>query len=667
MGLLVAGFGIATLGFVSAILLPGRIGRAAGFVLLGTASSLTLLAGLETLAGGATTVASAPGPYVTIRLDALGAYFTAVISTVGAVVALYALGGRAGDERRTGRTTAATACLIFAASLGVCVAESAFLFLFCWETLALGVYWGVGYAGTEKRAATAAYVTLVVTHVAGAGLVAALFLLARGAASFALSDLLSAAQSLSPQARDAAFVLLLVGFGAKIGMVPLQSWMPYAYSAAPSALSALLAGGALNVGFYGIARFLVLFPGPIPLWWGIALLTLGALGAILGIAWAVAQRDARVLAAFSSVENSGIILVGFGVALVGRAIDLRLMVGLGLAVAFMQIAAHALAKCLLFLNCSSLTTRAGTTRLERLGGLARSMPVTTATTLVAGLSLAALPPFGGFVGEWLTLEALMQAFRTGSAASEVAFALAGAAVGIAAGIAVVAFVKTIGSGLLGAARTSEAAGAREGRSLAQLTSVVLLSFGILGLGLFAPAFLRSIAPAIDTSAQAAVVAEMLVEPQLLQPAFHGFSSASGLGLGVDIALFALAFAALAAAVRRPAGRTVPVWTSGEPFRPWTQYTGTGFANPTRVILDAIVRTRRTIDGSPVGAAGDPLTYESEPRPFFDLPAYRRLASGLLHLSDAVRATQSGLISAYLSYILAVTIAALVFYSALRRW
>jgi len=430
----------------------------------------------------------------------------------------------------------------------------------------------------------------------------------------------------------------------------------------------VMAGGALNVGFYGLARFGLGIAGPVPLWWAVATLSCGALAAFFGIAWASAQRDARTLAAYSSVENAGIIVIALGVAFAGRALGLPLLIGIGVAAALVHAAAHAFAKCALFLSCSELVTRVGTTSFESLGGLARRLPVATIAVLAGAASLAALPPSGGFVGEWMTFEALLQAFRTGDVVATIAFALCGAAIGIAAGIAVVAFVKFIGIGFLGAARSDAAAYAQRGESPLPGLGLLLASGGALIVGLAAPAYIRLIGPAIDGAAHAPVTAAILADPPLIQPAFHGFSSVWPLGLGIVIAGFSLAFAVLTALVRRPATARVAVWTSGGRYRPWTQYTGTGFSNATRVVLDAGVRVQRDIAAEPELAGGFPgISYTSEARAFFGQPFWSAIGGWFLRVADLVRATQSGVIAAYLSYILVFVILLLVAFPSIRRW
>ncbi len=655
-----AALALAIAGMLAALFVPAAAGRALGYLAVALAGAASLIAGVSTLVAGVTQTAGNADLHVVVRLDATSGFFVGIIGSVAIAVGLFGLGGRSRDERRTGRTAASTACAILLASLLVCLADDVFLFLFAWELLALAFYWAIAFAGTDENAELAGYFTLILTHVAGAALFIALLILARDHTS--VSDALGAAQTLPAFERGAIFVLLLIGFGAKIGLLPLQGWMPYGYRAAPSVVAALMAGGALNVGFYGLVRFVFGLAGSTPLWWGLLLASVGALGAILGIAWSVAQRDARTLAAYSSIENSGVIVAGLGIALVGRSIELPLLVGVGLASAFFQIAAHAFAKCTLFLTCAALASRAGSTSFDQLGGIARRMPYTAAAAITAAFSLAAIPPLGGFASEWLTLESFMQAFRSGNPAVDVTFALCAAAIGVAAGLAIVTFVKFAGIGFLGAPRSREAADAREGNVL-WAGAVLLSAIAVFALGLLAPQYLSLIAPPIDQISGTSAVASMLAAPPVIQPAFHGFSSVSPLGLGVLMLCFALMFGIIARLFARPRLRSAEVWTSGEAYRSWTQYGGTGFANPTRVIFDVGIRTVRSIEET----EGASVRYESRTRQFFDLVFYNWVAVAALRISDAVRRTQSGVIGMYLTYILVFTVVLLVLYPSLRHW
>ena len=154
---------------------------------------------------------------------------------------------------------------------------------------------------------------------------------------------------------------------------------------------------------------------------------------------------------------------------------------------------------------------------------------------------------------------------------------------------------------------------------------------------------------------------------LIQPTFPGFSSASGLGLGVTIVIAACAFGIIVRLIPRPATKTEQPWTSGAAYAPWTQYTGTGFANPTRVILHAAVRTVRTTSGDVFDPHSVASEYDSVSRQFFDLPNAIAIGNAFLSIAAIVRRTQSGIIAAYLSYILAFALAVLVLYPSIRHW
>ena len=396
---------IALLASVAGILLsvglPGALGRGAGFFAAFVAGAFSVACGAQVLVRGVTVTTAFAPAYAGLRIDPLAGFFLAIIGLVACLAAAYALGGITADERRTGRTAASSACLIVLASFLVCTAANVLLFLFAWELLALGFFWAVTFAGDVDGAERAGYFTLLLTHVAGACLAAAFLTLAKAAHSFDVVRVVAAAGGEAPLARYATFILLLVGFGAKFGMPPMYAWLRYAYRSAPSVVAALMAGGALNAGFYGVARFVVAFGGDIPPWLPALVLTLGAIGAVYGIALAVGERDLRTLAAYSSVENAGIILAAFGVALCGRAVHDPLLYGLGLVAAMLQIVAHALAKSTLFLVCSAIRERCASTSFESLGGLANRMPLTTIAGMSAALSLAALPPLAGFASEWL--------------------------------------------------------------------------------------------------------------------------------------------------------------------------------------------------------------------------------------------------------------------------
>ena len=220
-------------------------------------------------------------------------------------------------------------------------------------------------------------------------------------------------------ARTAAQVLLLAGFAIKAGLVPFQIWLPRGYAAAPGPARAIMAGVCVNVAFYGMWRTLALL-GRAPGWLVGTVLLLGALSALLGIAHAAVQNRLSRVIAYSSIENSGLIVTGFGVALTGAAVGDRRLIAAGLLAATLQMVAHTAAKSLLFTSAAGIEAAAGSDDLEDLrptlpgvkgSGSGRATPWSGFGLAVGSVTLAGLPPTAGFVSEWFLLESLMQQFR----------------------------------------------------------------------------------------------------------------------------------------------------------------------------------------------------------------------------------------------------------------
>jgi formate hydrogenlyase subunit 3/multisubunit Na+/H+ antiporter MnhD subunit len=201
---------------------------------------------------------------------------------------------------------------------------------------------------------------------------------------------------------------MFVGFATKAGLYPFGDWLPSAHPAAPAPVSAVLSGVMVKLGLYGMLRlFVVLLAGAAPepaAAWGWILAAFGLLSALVGGAAACASTDTKVLLAYSSIAQSGLIALGFGAALVLEPVRPALA-ALALLGASFHVLGDAAVKALLFLNAGSLQWRTGSRRLEDLGGLFQSMPVTGWTALTGALAIAGLPPLTAFTGKWLMLQA----------------------------------------------------------------------------------------------------------------------------------------------------------------------------------------------------------------------------------------------------------------------
>ena len=344
------------------------------------------------------------------------------------------------------RGLGASYALALGAVAVIMTAQDAFTALFGWETLTLAFYLLAGSERNKPGRASAAQVTFAFGKVSGAALLVGLLLLATRSHSILLASFTHVPGG---AARTTAEVLLLGGFAVKAGLVPFQVWLPRGYAAAPGPARAIMAGVCVNVAFYGMWRTLALL-GRAPGWLAGGLLVLGALSALLGIAHAAVQNRLSRVIAYSSIENTGLIVTGFGVALTGAATGDRRLVAAGLLAATLQVVAHTVAKSLLFTSSAGIEAATGHDDLEELRGRARGTPWSGFGLAVGSLTLAGLPPTVGFVSEWFLLESLMQQFRVPGLGYRLVLAVAGAAVALTVGFAGVTFVRLVGLIRLGA-------------------------------------------------------------------------------------------------------------------------------------------------------------------------------------------------------------------------
>jgi formate hydrogenlyase subunit 3/multisubunit Na+/H+ antiporter MnhD subunit len=460
-----------------------------------------------------------------------------------------------------------------------------------------------------------------------------------------------------------AFVLLVVGFGTKIGLLPFQGPLPPLYAAAPGATSATIAI-AFNAGFYGLWRLVFDVLGPAPMWWGEMLIVLGGLGALVGILSAIVQDEVKRFLGFSSVEHGGIALIGFGVALVGQGAGQPKLAAAGLLAATLHVIMHGLAKTAAFLGADRVSETTGLRDDRLLGGLASRLPLTAVGFGLAVLTLAALPPFGGFVSEWFILEALLQGFRLDDTVAQLIMALGGAMLALTAGLGLLAFAKLYGGIFLGRAR-SVLDGVRESPLIG--SGFAALGAGLLFLGALAPWEIRWLGRGFSDVLGFNLSASTISDPLVLGPVYPNFSVLAPTWLALAIPTFLIGAAALVRLLLRPRVRRAPVWLSGAaPDIATVEYTPEGYANPVRVVLAGVYGFRRTLHRE--GGGREPLRLVLETRvvPAFEHYLYQPLAAGALWLSGLTRRLQSGRLSFYLLYVLIVLLGVLAMIPALRH-
>jgi formate hydrogenlyase subunit 3/multisubunit Na+/H+ antiporter MnhD subunit len=582
--------------------------------------------------------------------DRLAGLFFALVGITGAAVSLACV------QRPLSRYVAALHAALLLALATVLGANQGFLFLLAWEAITLSLYLLASSNRSDPRALVYAYFGGGLSKVGGAAILAAFALLYAHTGSFEFAVWRHAQLGGS---RDVIFVLLLVGFGTKIGLIPFQSPLPLLYAAAPGATSATISV-AFNAGFYALWRLVFQTLGPAPMWWGELLVVLGGLGALVGILYAVTQDEIKRFLGFSSVEHGGIVLLGFGVALIGQSAHQPKLAAVGLLAATLHLAMHGIAKALAFLAADRVTRETGEDVMGPLGGLARLLPQTTTGFALAVLTLAAMPPLGGFVSEWFTLESLLQGFRLQSTTAQLIMALGGAMLALTAGIGLLAFARAFGGIFLGRARSV----------LPRLNPLRTPDVGLLvltaicvGLGAAAPWEIHLIGSGLYDLLGFDLSTTTISHPLVLGPVFPHFSVLAPTWLTLAIPTFALVAAVAVRVSLRPRVRTAPVWVSGtSAHTDAVQYTPEGYAHPIRVVLAGAYGLRRTL--SPPDGDGDRQVETRVVAAFEDL-LYLPIARFAVRLSAYVRRFQSGRLGLYLLYVLIVLLVILALIPALR--
>jgi len=485
---------------------PGGLRRGAGAV--GSAIGLGVAGGAAVVAGcwglwapatlGAPSAALLDGWHGSLAVDGVSAVFLVACGIVAAAAGLFGAGYWRDTDQPAAPWTRLFLGLLVAGMLAVFSAGDVLTFLIAWEVMALAGFALVATQHRRSEARAAAWLYLICTRVATLALIPAAVLFVHLTGSLAWSSL--SGVSIGNPAAMAMLILFLIGFGIKAGIVPGHIWLPPAHAAAPSHVSALMSGVLIKTGIYGICRVSAGLDAP-PVWWGGTLLTLGAVSSVLGVTWALGSHDLKRLLAYHSIENIGIILLGLGLALVGRSIGNEAMVILGCAGGLLHVLNHALFKSLLFLGAGAVDHACGTRQLDRLGGLARRMPVTAACFLVGAAAICALPPFNGFVSEFLVYQGLFAAVRGGWG-----WALGGLiALVLTGGLALACFAKAAGVVFLGEPRSPAAAGAHEA-GLPERSAMILLAGCCLAIGLGLPLLQPMLTQAAAACAPGAAVA-----------------------------------------------------------------------------------------------------------------------------------------------------------------
>ena len=586
-----------------------------------------------------------PGLPFHLRLDALSAFFLLVLGLAGAGITVFA-----GGYFRAGEGTApGLMCLqyhLFLAAMAmVILADDAYAFMVSWELMALSSFFLVTTNHRIPEIQRAGYLYLLVAHIGAIGILLCFGVLQSNTGDYTFANMRE--QHLSPFWASAAFLLALFGFGAKAGILPLHIWLPEAHPAAPSPVSALMSGVMLKTAIYGMLRVSFDLLGSTPLWWwGMVALSLGLATALFGVVFAAVQVDMKRLLAYSSIENIGLIVMGFGLAIVFAAYKMHSLAALALTAMLYHCLNHALFKSLLFLVTGSVLHATHERSLGKLGGLMRFMPWVGWTALVGVIACAGLPPSNGFASEWLLLQGFLFTGGLPNPYLKMLVPIFAAGLVLVAALAGYVMVKFFGVIFLGRPREERLEKAVDASGLERLGLLWLAALCVL-LGIFPVAVIEVIDPIPFTLvgrglAQSGRVGDWL----MLAPVSAERAAYSPLiFLLVALAIMALTFLAVRRFYHGRLRRTNP-WDCGFPLQtPRMQDTAEGFGQPIRQIFEPFFRMEREL----------PSPFDSAPRYRVQVEdpmwawIYLRIAAATEWISRIVGRLQRGKISIYLLY------------------
>lgn len=576
----------------------------------------------------------------TFSLDPLGNFFSFVVTLIAFASSVYAIQYTEEYEKKGSLAVmAALFNLFILAMLLVLSASDVFWFMICWELMTIISAFLIVF-NDSKASLKAIMIYLGIAHLGGMCIMSAFLILASQSGSLEFSSFVGV--TISPVMASLVFLLSFIGFGSKAGMFPFHVWLPKAHPAAPTNVSALMSGVMIKVALFGIIKFCLWLP--VMEWWGLLIITVGALSSLLGVLYALIQHDYKSLLAYHSVENIGIILLGLGTGVYGIASNSPTLAAIGFLGGLYHIVNHAIFKGLLFLGAGSVLHATHTREIEVLGGLAKKMPYTAFAMFIGVMGIAALPPLNGFVSEWFTYQAMMQGALSDGITTRFIFTFSVVALAVT-GVLVVIHLKLYAVIFAGTPRDNKIFEKAKEVPITMIIGMMILVLGcfVFGIG-------------------ASVVTENIMS---VVTSFSGsYNSVPGTGqiaspLGSTISLPIIAMVISGAmtlpfiiAIMMKANRTKPretdPWACGFKYSKRMQITAGPFTGDLRRLMEWLFRSKPTVETD--GYFG-PVKYTDHPRDIWWNIFYQPVISLVETSADKIGCLQNGNTNIYSAYIL----------------
>lgn len=581
---------------------------------------------------------------LTLTIDPLAAFFILLICGSAIPLSLYSMGYVQAEYReRPVGILGALYHLFILSMLLVIIAGNALLFLISWECMALLSFCLVIFETTSAASQRAGFRYLLMTH-AGTAFILILFLLLwLHSGSFDFSAFAATKESLPAHLKTLLFACALIGFGTKAGIVPLHIWLPEAHPAAPSHVSAIMSGVMIKTAVYAMLRCLFDFLAPIPLSWGLTLLTAGLVTALLGIIYATTEGDLKRMLAYSSIENMGIILLAIGLGLTFQALGYPALSGIAFVAAFLHMLNHALFKSLLFMAAGAVISATHTRLLNNLGGLIHRMPQTAFFFLIGALSICAFPPFNGFIGEWLIYQSLLSTHPLSPKLLRIVLPFVAVVLGLIGALVAATFVKSFSAGFLAVPRSHHAVHAREVSFSMRLGMGIVAALCLL-FGVFPNLLFPLLDPVIFHLTGYKTISQSLLTNGSTELPTIALTNVRHLISISPVLIFALllGFIPVTLGLLRWLGgktglRKAETWHCGVTGQPDFEYTSSGFSQPLEVVYSKL---QATID-------------------FYDRYFYIPVAENLIRVAHKFKTIQAGSLQLYLVYLFCTLILCLV--------
>ena len=549
---------------------------------------------------------------------------------------------------------------LFVASMNmVLTVDNAFWFLVFFELMSLTSYFLV-IVEQKPQSIKGGFLYFIMAHVGFFMIMLSYLIMAANTGSFEFATF--RATQFSPAIASLCFILAFCGFGCKAGMFPFHSWLPQAHPAAPSNVSALMSGGMIKIGIFGIVKVGLDLLGSceVQLWWGLVILVIGALSSVLGVAYALGEHDIKKLLAYHSVENIGIILLGIAIGYMGMALNQPVIAVLGIMAGLYHVLNHAMFKGLLFLGAGSVLYTTGSRNMEIMGGLARVMPATAMCFLIGSLAISAIPPLNGFVSEWFIYQSMFSVAITGDIIVRFFAAFAAVSLAITGALAVTCFVKAYGVTFLGAPRSEAAANAKEVPASMRI-GMIILAVMCVCLGIGAPwvaPVMQNIAAATTGQATIAVASGL----DIANPAIGSVVSTPMLAI-LLIACVLVPVAARSLFSKGGVASDRDPWACGYALDPEMPVVATTFAAEVNMFLKPIYAAREAVvstAGSFQAMFGNVVSGAAKAETVGDKYVVAGTASFVNWISKQVQKIEGGNFRVYIIYI----VVALVFFLAL---